>query len=345
MGLFNTAKSPVGILLCLGCALFCFTTVFKSYKEVSEKNKAFDAHETLIQETNDCLNSGDWNCAEKNLRALLKENPEDQNLQLHLAGILFEQERYDECIAYVVSRSFESEDLEVLKKKSILLQREMEELRIEKSMHFRVEFEGSPSRNDILEALSVLEVAYDSLCRLFDFYPENKMHLVLYQSSEYQGVGPRPDWVGAIYDGKLRVPVGVMAHREIYRPMLFHELTHAFIRAMTRASVPLWLNEGLAQVVDGSRTGLPRPEGSVPTIDALTGLFVKEKNTDQALKLYWYSQKMVEHLLNQDVDVPIEQRFQKLKTTIQDLKVSNVDEILQKKYGTRLEKLLLTVSR
>ena len=191
------------------------------YMQQSAVKEAFDKHEALIAETNECLDMAEWNCAEKNVRALLKESPDDQNLQLHLAGILYEQERYEECIAYIQSRNFTNADFDFLKQKSESLIREMQELQLERSMHFRVEFEGRPARKDIMEALAVLEVAYDSLCHLFDFRPENKMHLVLYESSQYQGVGPRPEWVGAVFDGKLRIPVNVMAYREIYRPMFF----------------------------------------------------------------------------------------------------------------------------
>ena len=267
------------------------------YMQQSAEKEAFERPEALIKETNECLEMAEWNCAEKNVRTLLKESPDDKNLQMHLAGILYEQERYEECIAYIQSRNFSNDDLEFLKQKSESLIREMDELKIERSMHFRVEFEGRPARSDVMEALAVLEVAYDSLCHLFDFRPENKMHLVLYESSMYQGIGPRPEWVGAVFDGKLRIPVNVMRYREIYRPMFFHELTHAFVRAMTRTRVPLWVNEGIAQVIDASRTGMARPEGSAPSIEALTTPFVNENNTGTAVKLYWYSQAMVERLL------------------------------------------------
>jgi hypothetical protein len=210
----------------------------------------------------------------------------------------------------------------------------MEELEIERSMHFRLEFEGHPARNDIMEALSVLEVAYDSLCHLFDFHPENKMHLVLYESSQYQGVGPRPEWVGAVFDGKLRIPVDVMQYREIYRPMFFHELTHAFVRAMTRSKVPLWVNEGIAQVVDASRTGMPRPEGDAPSIAALTTPFVNESSTSVAVKLYWYSQAMVERLLQRNAS------FIHFRDFIQSLRQMDADEALQKFYGVSTRQLL-----
>lgn len=300
----------------------------------SAAKEAFDKHEALIAETNECLEMAEWNCAEKNVRALLKESPDDQNLQLHLAGILYEQERYEECIAYIQSRNFTNADFDFLKQKSESLIREMQELQLERSMHFRVEFEGRPARKDIMEALAVLEVAYDSLCHLFDFRPENKMHLVLYESSQYQGVGPRPEWVGAVFDGKLRIPVNVMAYREIYRPMFFHELTHAFVRAMTRYHVPLWVNEGIAQVIDASRTGNPRPEGAAPSVGALTTPFVNENSTAVAVKLYWYSQAMVERLLARNASLVHFRDF------IQNMRSLGDDKALQKYYGVTVQQLL-----
>lgn len=304
------------------------------YMQQSAAKEVFDKHEALIAETNECLDMAEWNCAEKNIRQLLKETPDDQNLQLHLAWILHEQERYEDCIAYVQSRNFKHEDLDYLKQKSEALIREMDELKIERSMHFRVEFEGRPARSDIAEALAVLEVAYDSLCHLFDFHPENKMHLVLYESSQYQGVGPRPEWVGAVFDGKLRIPVNVMAYREIYRPMFFHELTHAFIRAMTRYHVPLWVNEGIAQVIDASRTGMQRPTGGAPSIEALTTPFVNENNTGTAVKLYWYSQAMVERLLVRNASLVHFRKF------IQDMRTLGDDEALKNYYGVTTQQLL-----
>lgn len=304
------------------------------YMQQSAAKEAFDKHEALIAETNECLDMAEWNCAEKNVRALLKESPDDQNLQLHLAGILYEQERYEECIAYIQSRNFTNADFDFLKQKSESLIREMQELQLERSMHFRVEFEGRPARKDIMEALAVLEVAYDSLCHLFDFRPENKMHLVLYESSQYQGVGPRPEWVGAVFDGKLRIPVNVMAYREIYRPMFFHELTHAFVRAMTRYHVPLWVNEGIAQVIDASRTGMQRPEGGAPSIEALTTPFVNENSTAVAVKLYWYSQAMVERLLARNSSLIHFRDF------IQNMRSLGDDKALQKYYGVTVQQLL-----
>jgi hypothetical protein len=298
------------------------------------ENRLIEQTNAVVAEVTECFESGDWKCVERGVRELLQATPHDTNLQMHLAGALFEQERYDECIAHIDSLGYTNEDLEMWKKRSVLLKKEMSELGIERSMHFRVEFEGRPSKADVMEALAVLEVAYDSLCTLFDFRPENKLSLVLYRSPEYQGVGPRPDWVAAIFDGKLRVPVEMMHYREIYRPVLFHELTHSFVRAMTRAKIPLWMNEGIAQVVDGSRTGNPRPAGGVPSKTALTEPFVKEPNADVAIRLYWYSQKMVERLLARNGN------FAHFREFVQALRELEPDDALQKFYGVSTDQLI-----
>ena len=328
------------LILCLATLFFAIREI----KDISRQNSEVEQHNSLVTEATDCLASGDWKCAEKAVRTLLVETPDDTNLQLHLAGILFEQERYEDCIRYVDSVQRDGADFRTLKEKSQTIMREMRELKLESSDHFRLEFEGTPALNDILEALSVLEVAYDSLSRLFDFRPANKMALVLYESKEYQGAGPRPDWVGAVFDGKLRVPVNVMQHRDVYRPMLFHELTHAFVRAMTRAKVPLWMNEGIAQVIDASRNDRPRPEGPVPDLDMLTQSFVNQENSDVATRLYWYSQRMVEALLYRDGvargDDRVVESVRKLRACIQDLYTLGTDGALKKHYGLTAAQLL-----
>ncbi|MCF0223340.1 MAG: hypothetical protein HUK20_03660 [Fibrobacter sp.] len=323
-------KNLLLIIVAFVLLIFCI----RFYKERSKEIEAFEQHEALIAETTECLDVGEWNCAEKNVRILLKETPNDQNLQLHLAGILFEEERYEDCLNYIAGLGYTNKDLDYLQQKSKSLLKEIETLGIERSTHFRLEFEGRPSRNDVLEALSVLEVAYDSLCRLFEFYPENKIHLVLHQTSAYQGVGPRPDWVGAVFDGKLRVPVEMMRYPEVYRPALFHELTHAFVRAMTRQKLPLWVNEGIAQVVDASRTGLPKPPGALPTLKMLSDPFIEQNNRELVTRLYWYSQRMVEGMLKRNPN------FVHFKTFLQNVRKVGVEKALEDGYAVTAEQLL-----
>jgi hypothetical protein len=330
----NWKRRVVGLLL-------MYVLMFVGYQYYEKKVVEHEQFEMMIHVTNECIRVGDWKCAEKNVRELLKSEPDDTNLQMHMAGILFEQERYQECISYIESLNFKHKDLDYLVEKSNALEQELKNLGVEKSMHFRLEFDGGPSKKDVMEALAVLEVAYDSISNLFDFLPENKMSLVLYEDKEYQGTGPRPDWVGAVFDGKLRVPVNMMAYREVYRPVLFHELTHAFVRAMTRAKVPCWMNEGIAQVIDGSHNNEERPLGSYPTVESLRKSFVKETDAATVKKLYWFSKRMVEELLWRDGGGP--EAFRKFAKCLQDLRELGMDGSLKKHYGMTAQDLLESV--
>lgn len=330
----NWIRRVVGLLL-------MYVLLFVGYEYWQKKVEERFLYEDMIHATNECIRVGDWKCAEKNVQELLKSEPNDTNLQMHMAGILFEQERYQECISYIESLNFKHKDLDYLVEKSNALEQELKNLGVEKSMHFRLEFDGGPSKKDVMEALAVLEVAYDSISNLFDFLPENKMCLVLYQDKEFQGVGPRPDWVGAVFDGKLRVPVNMMAYREVYRPVLFHELTHSFVRAMTHANVPCWMNEGIAQVIDGSHNNEERPAGAYPSIESLRKSFVKETDSKKVQKLYWYSRRMVEELLWRDGGGP--EAFRKFAKCLQDLRGLGTDKALQKYYGVTAQDLLETI--
>ena len=325
------------VFLIFLCVMGFFFYGQKIRKHFLEDEKV-ELHNQLVLEMQECLDAKQWKCAEKNVRELLQENPQDENLQLHLAGILFEQERYRVCQKYIQTLHFKHSDLDFLMEKSAQLMREMENLGIENSGHFRLEFEGNPSREDVMEALSVLEVAYDSLGGLFHFYPEDKLTIVLYKSTEYQGIDPRPNWVGAVFDGELRIPVGMMQVRTVYRPVLFHELTHAFVRAMTRAAVPLWMNEGIAQIIDGSQTDKNRPAGNPPTLSELTESFLKQENRQKAEILYWYSEKMVQEMLKNSANP-----FLDFRDCLKDLKNFGLDQSLKKYFKTSAEELFETI--
>lgn len=281
------------------------------------------------------MDSRHWKCAEKAVRNLLTESPGDTNLQMHLAGILFEQGRYAEVREFIDSLPFSNADLKFLYEKSESLLREASQLDIRKSEHFRLEMEGSPSKIEIVEALNVLEIAYDSIAELFDFFPEDKIPVVLYEHGDYGGNGERPDWAFAVYDGKLRIPVRAMQDRRIYRTVFFHELTHAFVRAMSRAKVPSFANEGIALAIDGSRRGKPPPEGPVPSLEELCGDFIRQRDADKVERLYFHSFKMVETLLTNGGDAA----FRNFRDFLFDLKALGTDASLQRHFGTSLENL------
>jgi hypothetical protein len=61
--------------------------------------------------------------------------------------------------------------------------------------------------------------------------------------------------VGALNDGKIRVPVsGLSTMTPELARVLRHELTHSFVRQITVGRCPTWFNEGLAQMMEGATT-------------------------------------------------------------------------------------------
>ena len=97
--------------------------------------------------------------------------------------------------------------------------------------------------------LAVLEDAYADLGAELDFYPEIKVPVLLYTRKEFERVTASPDWAGAVYDGKIRIPIGGLKRMiPELRALLYHEYAHVVIRFLGKGRVPTWLNEGYAEL-------------------------------------------------------------------------------------------------
>ncbi len=61
--------------------------------------------------------------------------------------------------------------------------------------------------------------------------------------------------MGALNDGRIRVPVqGLTAVNSELSRVLRHELTHSFIQQKTHGRAPTWIQEGVAQWMEGKRS-------------------------------------------------------------------------------------------
>lgn len=126
------------------------------------------------------------------------------------------------------------------------------------SAHFTLRFEGHSSNTTLpREILSELDSDYDSLVSQLGAAPRGSIPVILYTDEAFFDITQAPTWSTAINDGKLRIPVSGMTHMTggLAR-VLRHELTHSFVTDITRGRCPLWLNEGVAQLME------PRTAGS-----------------------------------------------------------------------------------
>jgi hypothetical protein len=120
------------------------------------------------------------------------------------------------------------------------------------SSHFTVYYDGykDPVAGSLVSMM--LEEAYFSITRELSFTPEEEITAILYTNEQFDNELTKPDWAGGLFDGKIKLPAGGLKNRSRrLKEILLHEYTHAVIFAKVKKNCPIWLNEGLAQILSG----------------------------------------------------------------------------------------------
>jgi hypothetical protein len=136
-----------------------------------------------------------------------------------------------------------------------------------------------------------------------DYSPWEVIVVLLYPSQAFRDITRSPSWVGALNDGKIRVPIsGLSVMTPELARVLKHELTHSFVRQITVGHCPTWFNEGLAQLEEGVSTAVPGAQlarafaaGKTPSFESLEGPFVRLPENQVSLA-YAKSLAAVEYL-------------------------------------------------
>ena len=80
------------------------------------------------------------------------------------------------------------------------------------------------------------------------------MTIVLYEGVQFHDVTRVHGWVTGLYDGKIRLPLGSgLPSGAALEQLVVHEYAHAAIHELSRGRTPRWLQEGLAQYLEGVR--------------------------------------------------------------------------------------------
>jgi tetratricopeptide (TPR) repeat protein len=123
------------------------------------------------------------------------------------------------------------------------------------SAHFTLRYSGAAAPELAREVLRTLESHYDAIESELSFSTADPIAVILYTGQAFADTTQAPDWVEALNDGRIRVPVqGLTSMTPQLSRILKHELTHSFVRQKTRGRAPSWLQEGLAQWLEGRRS-------------------------------------------------------------------------------------------
>jgi tetratricopeptide (TPR) repeat protein len=132
---------------------------------------------------------------------------------------------------------------------------EEENYKENESAHFQLKYNGAAEPGLAREVLHTLEGHYQQIESELNFSPPDPIGVVLYTQEGFADITRAPGWVGALNDGRIRVPVQGLTRvdSELSR-VLRHELTHSFIQQKTRGRAPTWIQEGVAQWMEGRRS-------------------------------------------------------------------------------------------
>lgn len=135
--------------------------------------------------------------------------------------------------------------------------KEEESYKENESRHFTVKYSGAAEPELAREILRTLEMHYDAIESELSYTTPEAIGVVLYTRETFTDITNAPNWVGALNDGRLRVPVqGLTSVTPELSRVLKHELTHSFVEQMTHAKAPTWMHEGLAQWMEGKRSSV-----------------------------------------------------------------------------------------
>jgi tetratricopeptide (TPR) repeat protein len=124
------------------------------------------------------------------------------------------------------------------------------------SSHFNLKYSGASAPSLAREVLRTLEGHFSRIESELNYTPPDSIGVVLYTQQAFADITKAPGWVGALNDGRIRVPVqGLTGVDQELSRVLKHELTHSFIQQKTHGRAPTWIQEGLAQWMEGQRSG------------------------------------------------------------------------------------------
>jgi len=133
--------------------------------------------------------------------------------------------------------------------------REEQNYRENESIHFTLHYDGTAEPALAKEMLRALEMHFGAIESELNYTPPDSISVVLYTQQAFADITRAPSWVGALNDGRIRVPVqGLTSLTPDLSRILKHELTHSFVQQKTHSRAPVWLNEGIAQWTEGLRS-------------------------------------------------------------------------------------------
>ena len=182
---------------------------------------------------------------------------------------------------------------------------EEESYREGETAHFDLKYNGGADPDLARGILRVLEDDFRDLESQLDYTPHEQIAVILYTEQAFADITRAPQWVGALNDGRIRIPVdGLGTVTDALAHVLKHELTHSFVGQKSHNRAPTWLQEGVAQWMEGRRSTSAAGDlvemagqGTVPPLGALEGSWMGLSGNSASFAYAW-SLAVVESIID-----------------------------------------------
>lgn len=181
---------------------------------------------------------------------------------------------------------------------------EEEDYREGETAHFALKYYGGANPDLARDILRNLEDDFTDLESQLAYSPPEQIAVILYTEQAFADITQAPGWVGALNDGRLRIPVqGLTSVTPDLAHVLKHELTHSFVGQKTHGRAPTWVQEGIAQWMEGKRSGYAAAaileaanQGALPNLRSLEGSWMGMPQSTVAFAYPW-SLAVIESLI------------------------------------------------
>ncbi len=191
--------------------------------------------------------------AEARFECALAVDPNHLPAATWLGDLYYRTGRLSQAISIYERQQRSSNPREVRKqldawRKEYALERRFQSVR---SDHFVTLFEAARDQPLARDVLAGLESAYSRVGRALGAYPSRPVTVILYTREQFREITRLAEWAVAAYDGRIRLPLaGAAPDPDELDRVLSHEFVHAVVAMLGGRTVPAWVNEGLATVLE-----------------------------------------------------------------------------------------------
>ena len=161
--------------------------------------------------------------------------------------------------------------------------------------HFSLKYYGGAAPQLASAILHVLEADFQDIESQLDYTPPEQIGVILYTGQDFADITRAPSWVGALNDGRIRIPVqGLSGVTPELARVLKHELTHSFVGQKSHGRAPTWLQEGIAQWMEGRRSSGASSalldlaaQNGMPSLGSLEGSWLALSGNSAAFAYAW----------------------------------------------------------